>query len=51
MLLNVYVSIGTLSIRAGATYHDAGGQLVGVSAIINHPQYNRETLNNVSLST
>lgn len=42
--------LGALSIRAGATYHNDGGQLVGVAAVINHPQFNAATLNNVSFS-
>lgn len=33
-------------VRAGSTTHNAGGQLVATTNVINHPQYNSGTLNN-----
>lgn len=33
-------------IRAGSTQHGSGGQLIPTSDVINHPQFNSETLNN-----
>lgn len=35
-----------MSVRAGSTSSNAGGQLVGVTAVVNHPEYNAQTLNN-----
>jgi trypsin len=42
----VGVGAGSLTVRAGSTQHSTGGQLVGLSAVNNHPQYNSATLNN-----
>lgn len=36
----------SLSIRAGSTNNLAGGQLIGVSQVFNHPQYNPSTIDN-----
>lgn len=36
----------SISIRAGSTNNLAGGQLIGVSQVHNHPQYNPSTINN-----
>lgn len=33
-------------VRAGSTQHGSGGQLLSTSNVINHPQYNAQTLNN-----
>lgn len=42
----VGVGAGSLTVRAGSTAHGSGGQLVGLSQVNNHPQYNAQTLNN-----
>lgn len=34
------------TIRAGSTQHNAGGQVIATTNVINHPQYNAQTLNN-----
>lgn len=33
-------------VRAGSTQHTNGGQLIPTSEVIEHPQFNAETLNN-----
>jgi len=40
------VAATALSFRAGSAASQTGGQLIGATAIINHPQYNSATLNN-----
>lgn len=34
------------SIRAGATFHNSGGQVIAASAITDHPNFNPNTLEN-----
>ncbi|KAJ6633260.1 Trypsin 3A1 [Pseudolycoriella hygida] len=36
----------SISIRAGSTNNQVGGQFIGVSQVHNHPQYNPATINN-----
>lgn len=33
-------------VRAGSTQHGSGGQLVATASVVDHPQYNAQTLNN-----
>lgn len=40
------ITATSLSIRAGSTQSQSGGQLIQVSRVINHPNYNFLTLNN-----
>ncbi len=39
--------VGTgFEFRAGSTAHGSGGQLIASTSVVNHPQYNAQTLNN-----
>lgn len=40
------IAAGALSVRAGSLASASGGQLIGVAAIVRHPQYNANTLQN-----
>lgn len=40
------ISASALSVRAGSTYSQSGGQLIPVSKIVQHSSYNDNTLNN-----
>jgi len=42
----VLIAANSLSIRAGSTYSQQGGQLIQVASVVNHPSYNPFTLNN-----
>lgn len=42
----VLIPIAQLSARAGSSASQSGGQLIQVSNVVNHPQYNPFTLNN-----